>query len=50
MTPEREDLLDLLKVHAAEINRMLVKYHASVDNSGAVPQLITSKVKREENG
>jgi len=29
-----------LKIHAIEINRMLKKYRASVDNSGAVPQLI----------
>lgn len=43
MSSDREDLSELLKIHAAEINRMLKKYHASVDNSGAVPQLITSE-------
>jgi len=40
MSSEREDLLELLKIHAAEINRMLKKYRASVDKSGAIPQLI----------
>lgn len=43
MNSDRKDLLDLLKIHAAEINRMLKTYHASVDNSGAIPQLITSE-------
>ncbi len=43
MSSEHEDLLELLNIHAAEINRMLKTYHASVDNSGAVPQLITSE-------
>ena len=43
MSSEHEDLFDLLKAHAAEINRMLKKYRASVDNSGATPQLIISE-------
>lgn len=43
MNSDREDLLELLKIHAAEINRMLKKYHVSVDNSGQCPQLTISE-------
>jgi len=46
MNSEREDLLELLGIYAPEINRMLEKYHASVDNSGADPQLAISGGKR----
>lgn len=40
---EYKDLLELLKIHATEINRMLKKYHATMDNSGHCPQLIISE-------
>ena len=43
MSSEREDLLEMLKIYAAEINGMLETYHASTDNSGAIPQLITAE-------
>ena len=43
MSSEYEDLLELLRIHAAEINRMLKTYHATTDNSGHCPQLIISE-------
>ena len=43
MSSEHADLLELLNIHATEINRMLKKYHATIDNSGHCPQLIISE-------
>ena len=43
MSSEREDLLEMVKIYATEINGMLEAYHASTDNSGTTPQLIISE-------
>ena len=40
---EHEHLLGILNVYAKYINAALKKYHATTDNSGAIPQLIISE-------
>lgn len=40
---EHEHLLGMLKIYASEINGTWKKYRASVDKSGAIPQLIISE-------
>lgn len=39
MTKEEEYLIGMLNSYAAEINEAGTGYHASVDKSGATPQL-----------
>lgn len=39
MNKEQEYLLGMLKRYAIEINEACIEYHASVDKSGAIPQL-----------
>jgi hypothetical protein len=44
---EREYLLGMLNRHAAEINEAFRSYHASIDRSGAVPQV---QIRKRQNG
>ena len=46
MSSEREDLLEMLKIYAIEIDGMLEEYHATTDKSGAIPQLIISEKQK----
>jgi len=40
MEKEKEYLLGMLRKCAEEVNKTFQRYHASVDKSGAVPQLV----------
>ena len=40
---EHEYLIGMLKQYAHEINQYMNGYHAIIDNSGAIPQLIISE-------
>jgi hypothetical protein len=42
MNKEQEYLLGMLKRYAIEINEACTESHASVDKSGAIPQLLVS--------
>ena len=42
MNKSKENLIRILKVYAAGINASVRGYHASVDISGDVPQLVIS--------
>lgn len=39
MNKKQEDLIKILEAYAAGINGAFLGYHATVDESGAVPQL-----------
>ena len=43
MNPEHDYLLGYLDTYAEGINARFKKYHASVDNSGAIPELKISE-------
>ena len=42
MSKDKENLVRILKAYAAGINASVSDYHASVDISGDVPQLVIS--------
>ena len=42
MNKGKENLIRILQVYAAGINASVKSYHASVDISGKVPQLVIS--------
>ena len=42
MNENTKDIIKILEVYAAGINGAFIGYHASVDVSGDVPQLVVS--------